>query len=129
MSERAGRHGAPGVGVDSRLAVSGHGRSGEQVPLCLYCQKESGQLSAGGCSAGAARFDMACAPAAGSAPAAGGHDGPVGDLKQVLDAQAAAGRTQLLCSLCFLRRMRVIRAGHWMTRTRSQVSGGTVVAR
>jgi hypothetical protein len=47
---------------------------------------------------------MACAPAAGSAPAVGGHDGLVGDLEQVLDVQAAAGRAQLLCSLRFLRR-------------------------
>src|SRR5712691_2027707 len=103
-SERAWKNGAPGVRVDGRLAVSGHGRSGEQVPLCLYCLEELGQLSAGGCSAGAARFDMACAPAADGAPAAGGHDGPVGDLEQVFDAQSAGGRPQLLCLLCFLRR-------------------------
>jgi len=64
VSERVGEDGAAGVGVDSFLAVFWYGGSGEQIPLCLYCPEERGEVGADGCSAGAARFDVACAPAA-----------------------------------------------------------------
>lgn len=47
VSERVGEDGAAGVGVDSFLAVFWYGGSGEQIPLCLYCPEERGEVGAG----------------------------------------------------------------------------------